>query len=227
MSIAERRAVPLNIRCSSTCVDPACSGRSSREPTGSHSPRVALRTLRSVWVTSRIPPDRTLRRTCAASSSSTSDAGSSKIRSEGIDRLFHDLAGTGARGPSPGPRADQGEAPAADAGRRCPPQAPAGGATRRRGPDRTRAAPRVGCRPRDRARREAVLSDLGSLRGLLLGGGGLRRLRGVVLLDHGEADLPAGGALADLHLEIDARGKDRKSTRLNSSPVAISYADCC
>src|SRR5690625_2537104 len=186
MSIAERRAVPLNSRCSRTCVEPACSDRSSREPTGSHSPSVALRTLRSVWVTSRIPPGRMLRRTCAASSSITSDAGSSKVRSEGIDRLFHDPAGTGARGPSPDPRSGPGR-----------------GTRRARGPRTGRGRhPGWGCRPRDRARRVAVLSLPGSLRGLLLGGGGLRRLGSLVLVDDGEADLPAGVDLADLHLDL-------------------------
>src|SRR5690625_6827414 len=48
--------------------------------------------------------------------------------------------------------------------------------------------------------------------------------------DHGvgrDHEINKDGAVVDFHSPFDGRGKDRKSTRLNSSHVAISYAVFC
>src|SRR4051812_3943914 len=65
MSIAERRPVPLNSRCSRKCVEPWCPFASSREPTPSQQPSVAERWPGMASVRTRTPPGRTVRRTTA------------------------------------------------------------------------------------------------------------------------------------------------------------------
>src|SRR3954469_21535430 len=61
MSRAERRVVPLKSRCSRKWLVPARAGVSSREPTGTQMPTLALRTPGIASVTTRRPPGRTVR----------------------------------------------------------------------------------------------------------------------------------------------------------------------
>src|SRR5688572_11181066 len=68
MSIAVRRSVPLNSRCSRKCVDPWWPSRSSREPTPTQAPIVADRSPGMRSVRTRTPPGRTERRTRASPS---------------------------------------------------------------------------------------------------------------------------------------------------------------
>src|SRR5450755_4611189 len=65
MSIAERRVVPLNSRCSRKCVEPWWPSASSLEPTPTQHPNVAERSPGMVSVSTRTPPGRTERRTMA------------------------------------------------------------------------------------------------------------------------------------------------------------------
>src|SRR5450755_4003745 len=65
MSIAERRVVPLNSRCSRKCVEPWWPSASSLEPTPTQHPNVAERSPGMVSVSTLTPPGRTERRTMA------------------------------------------------------------------------------------------------------------------------------------------------------------------
>src|SRR6185437_11781614 len=65
MSIALRRPVPLNSRCSRKCVDPWWPLASSRDPTPTQHPKVTERSPGIASVSTRTPPGRTLRRTRA------------------------------------------------------------------------------------------------------------------------------------------------------------------
>ncbi len=55
ISIAEKRSVPLNSRCSRKCERPAWAGVSSREPVRTQSPSATDRTEGTSSVTTRTP----------------------------------------------------------------------------------------------------------------------------------------------------------------------------
>ena len=61
MSSADRVVVPLNSRCSRKWLEPARLGVSSREPTPTQTPTLALRTPGIASVTMRRPPGSTVR----------------------------------------------------------------------------------------------------------------------------------------------------------------------
>src|SRR6478609_4878682 len=106
MSIAVRRAVPLNSRCSRKCVEPWCPSDSSREPTPTHAPTDADRTPGTCSVSRRTPPGRTERRTdpspaCPAVTSAPGEPGATRGRSSGtsgVGRLSGGVRGLPALG---------------------------------------------------------------------------------------------------------------------------------
>src|SRR4051794_10260116 len=61
MSSADRDVVPLNSRCSRKWLVPASGPVPPREPTGTHTPTLALRTPGIASDTIRNPPGRTVR----------------------------------------------------------------------------------------------------------------------------------------------------------------------
>ena len=61
ISIAEKRAVPLNSRCSRKCETPAWAGVSSREPVRTQSPSATERTEGTSSVTTRTPEPNSVR----------------------------------------------------------------------------------------------------------------------------------------------------------------------
>src|SRR5439155_8476868 len=56
---------------------------------------------------------------------------------------------------------------------------------------------------------------------------GLLVTHGIALVEAGQADRAAGDAMRRCRLAVTSPPSDRKSTRLNSSHVAISYAVFC
>src|SRR5215470_16867755 len=70
MSIAERRVVPLNSRCSRKCDTPDWAIVSSREPTATQTPNETLRMAGTASVMMRRPLGSTVRRTVPPSGSS-------------------------------------------------------------------------------------------------------------------------------------------------------------